>query len=112
MIDQLWTPMYTHSYTGEDCDLPYVVENMLEVNDTSALENVAAIGQCFDIDLEASGNITLPILMDILSKLSPDNSEVRDTTETMPPVDDSSSNIFGVIFALLTACSLFFFMIV
>ena len=84
IMDQVWNTMYTESYTGKDCDLPYVVENMLEVPETTTLETLASIGACYGVE-----NITLSTLMSLLSEFVPLHGEVM-VNETQSPSSTSS----------------------
>ena len=84
ILDQVWNTMYTESYTGKDCDLPYVVENMLEVPETTTLETLASIGACYGVE-----NITLSTLMSLLSEFVPLHGEVM-VNETQSPSSTSS----------------------
>lgn len=95
MMDQLWYPMYNHSYTGDDCDLPFVVENLLDdvVSETgtstsTVQDDLASIGACYGIE-----NVTLPMIASLLLELEPGHDgQVTRSNETQSPSSAPSSS--------------------
>jgi len=71
MMKQIWDPMYKYSYTGDDCDLGYVVENMLDIPEPTAEDNFESILKCNGIspdDVAEEGTVLLELISNAFSK--------------------------------------------
>ena len=96
MMDQIWNPMFNYSYTGEDCDLAYVVENLLEVPERTIQEDIDSMLECFDIDIDAiDAESLVPTLLNVLSGLGggTTSSSTNETTMLTPPSSSPTTAI-------------------
>jgi len=90
MMKQIWDPMYKYSYTGDDCDLGYVVENMLDIPEPTAEDNFETILKCngiFPDDVAEEGTVLLEMISNAFSKRDDVSSLTSPPSAmlTMPP---------------------------
>jgi len=101
MMKQIWDPMYEYSYTGDDCDLGYVVENMLDIPEPTVEDNFESIFKCYGIspeDVAAEGTILLELVSnafsnsgDVPSLTPPPSTMLRMSPSIKPPVNDTNT---------------------